>query len=52
MSVSSVVFLFPVMFVVTYLYRIRVEGKMLIEELGDEYIQYRKKLTDLVPFAY
>ena len=47
-----IVFLFPIMFVAIYLYRIRVEEKMLMEELGDEYIQYRKGTNKLIPFVY
>ena len=47
-----IVFLFPVMFVAIYLYRISVEEKMLIETLGDQYVQYRKRAHKLVPFVY
>ena len=47
-----IVFLFPVMFVAVYLYRIRMEEKMLVEELGDDYIQYQKGTSKLVPFIY
>jgi protein-S-isoprenylcysteine O-methyltransferase Ste14 len=44
--------LFPVMFVVIYLYRISVEEKMLLKTLGDEYSQYQKRTYRLVPFVY
>jgi protein-S-isoprenylcysteine O-methyltransferase Ste14 len=47
-----ILLLFPVLFVVVYLYRISVEEKMLIETLGDEYVQYRKRTYRLVPFVY
>lgn len=47
-----IVFLFPVLFVVVYLYRISVEEKMLVEELGDDYIQYQRRTRKLIPFVY
>ena len=47
-----IVFLFPVMFVAVYLYRIIVEERMLVQELGDEYIHYRKGTSKLIPFVY
>jgi protein-S-isoprenylcysteine O-methyltransferase Ste14 len=47
-----IVFLFQVMFAAVYLYRIRVEERMLVQELGDEYIQYRRGTYKLVPFVY
>ena len=45
-------FLFPVMFVAAYAYRINVEEKMLVESLGNDYAEYRKKTYRLVPFIY
>ncbi len=46
------VFLFPIMFVVVYLYRISVEERMLVKELGDDYIQYQRKTRKLIPYLY
>ena len=46
------VFLFPIMFVVVYLYRISVEERMLVKELGDGYIQYQRKTRKLIPYLY
>jgi len=47
-----VALLFPVMFTIVYLYRISVEERMLVEELGDDYVQYRRRTRKLVPFLY
>jgi protein-S-isoprenylcysteine O-methyltransferase Ste14 len=44
--------LFPIMFVAAYLYRIRVEEKMLAASLGEQYARYRKRTFRLVPFVY
>lgn len=33
-------------------YRIKVEEQALIEQFGDEYIQYRKETKKLIPFMY
>ncbi|MCE3075175.1 methyltransferase family protein [Chryseobacterium gwangjuense] len=33
-------------------YRIKVEEEALIEQFGDEYIQYRKETKKLIPFIY
>ena len=44
--------IFPVMFTIVYLYRISVEERMLVEELGDDYVQYRRRTRKLVPFLY
>ncbi len=33
-------------------YRIKVEEQALIEQFGDEYIQYRKETKKLIPFIY
>ncbi|MBB4806909.1 protein-S-isoprenylcysteine O-methyltransferase Ste14 [Chryseobacterium defluvii] len=33
-------------------YRIRIEEQALVEQFGDEYIQYRKTTKKLVPFIY
>jgi protein-S-isoprenylcysteine O-methyltransferase Ste14 len=44
--------LFPVMFFVSYVYRINVEETMLVESFGDEYSRYRKKTFRLIPFVW
>jgi protein-S-isoprenylcysteine O-methyltransferase Ste14 len=33
-------------------YRIHVEEKFLVSELGDDYIQYMKKTKQLIPFRF
>ncbi len=35
-----------------FLYRIRVEEKALIEQFGEEYLEYRRKTKKLIPFIY
>ncbi len=40
------------MFVAAYLYRIRVEERMLIEALGDDYVEYRRRTYRLIPLIY
>jgi len=35
-----------------YLYRISVEEAMLVKELGDEYVQYKRRTRKLIPFLY
>ena len=47
-----IAFVFPVMFVVVYLYRISVEEKMLVRELGEDYVQYQRKTRKLIPAVY
>jgi len=36
----------------SYLYRIRIEESMLLEELGDEYREYMKKTKKIIPLIY
>ena len=43
---------FPVMFVAVYLYRISVEEEMLVQVLGDSYVQYQRRTRRLIPFVY
>jgi len=45
-------FLLPAMFVAVYLYRISVEERMLVKELGDDYVRYRRRTRRLIPSAY
>lgn len=45
-------FIFPVVFVIVYLYRISVEEKMLVRELGEDYVQYQRKTHKLIPAVY
>ena len=47
-----IVFLFPVIFVIAYLYRISVEERMLVKELGDDYVQYQRRTRKLIPAVY
>ena len=47
-----VAFSFPVVFVVVYLYRISVEERMLVSELGDDYIRYQRRTRKLIPVLY
>lgn len=44
--------LYPIMFIVTYLYRIWVEEGMLVKSLGEEYVAYQKRTSKLVPGIY
>lgn len=46
------VFLLPVMFLAVYLYRISSEERMLVGELGDDYVQYQKRTRKLIPSVY
>jgi protein-S-isoprenylcysteine O-methyltransferase Ste14 len=43
---------FPFVFVAVYLYRISVEERMLVRELGDDYVRYQKRTCKLIPFVY
>ncbi|MEY8758253.1 methyltransferase family protein [Chryseobacterium tongliaoense] len=36
----------------TFSYRIKIEEQALVEQFGEEYIQYRKMTKKLVPFIY
>lgn len=45
-------FLFPVVFLVVYLYRISVEERMLVGEMDDEYVQYKRRTRKLIPLVY
>jgi len=45
-------FLIPAMFVAVYLYRISGEEKMLVNELGDDYVAYQRRTRKLVPSVY
>jgi protein-S-isoprenylcysteine O-methyltransferase Ste14 len=45
-------FLLPVMFIVVYLYRISAEERMLVRELGDDYVRYQHKTRRLIPSVY
>jgi protein-S-isoprenylcysteine O-methyltransferase Ste14 len=44
--------IFPVIFVGTYLFRIRAEERMLDKALGSEYEQYKTRTHKLIPFVY
>ncbi len=45
-------FLFALMGIPLFIYRIGVEEKMLIEEFGDEYLEYTKDTWKLLPYTY
>ena len=45
-------FLLPAMFTAVYLHRISVEEKMLVKELGDDYVKYQHTTNKLVPLVY
>ncbi|MCS3530193.1 isoprenylcysteine carboxylmethyltransferase family protein [Chryseobacterium sp. JUb7] len=35
-----------------FIYRIKIEEQALIEQFGDEYLEYRRKTKKLIPFIY
>ncbi len=37
---------------VVFMNRIKIEEKVLIEQFGDEYLQYKKRTKRLIPFVY
>lgn len=37
---------------IAFSYRIKIEEQALVEQFGDEYIQYRKTTKKLIPFVY
>jgi protein-S-isoprenylcysteine O-methyltransferase Ste14 len=39
-------------FIPCVLYRIEIEEKMLIQEFGNEYLEYRKHTKKLIPYVY
>ena len=47
-----IAFVFPVIFLAVYLYRISVEERMLVTELGDDYTQYQRRTRKLIPAVY
>ena len=44
--------LLPLVSVAVYVYRISVEERMLVNELGGDYTQYQRKTRRLIPFVY
>ena len=36
----------------SYLYRIRIEERVLLKEFGDEYLEYMKTTKKIIPFIY
>jgi protein-S-isoprenylcysteine O-methyltransferase Ste14 len=52
--IFSSVFSFLVIlgFIPCILYRIEVEEKMLIQEFGNEYLEYKKHTKKLIPYVY
>jgi protein-S-isoprenylcysteine O-methyltransferase Ste14 len=51
-TTSLLVFLFALTGIPLFNYRIGVEEKMLIEEFGDEYLEYTKATWKLFPYVY
>jgi len=51
-ATSLLGFLFALMAIPLFNYRIGVEEKMLIEEFGDEYLEYTKATWKLFPYIY
>lgn len=49
-SVSG--FLAMLLLIPCFLYRIRIEEKMLIEKFGNEYVEYMKSSKKLIPYVY
>jgi len=54
LSFNNIASLFIILISVVYafLYRIKVEEKVLIENFGDEYVSYMKKTKKLFPFVF
>ena len=42
----------PAMIVVVSLYRVSVEERMLVEELGEDYVRYRRRTRRVIPLVY
>jgi len=51
-TTSLLGFLFALTGIPLFIYRIGVEEKMLIEEFGDEYLEYAKATWKLLPYVY
>ncbi|MFB0561122.1 MAG: isoprenylcysteine carboxylmethyltransferase family protein [Candidatus Lokiarchaeia archaeon] len=51
-AMSPLGFLFALTGIPLFMYRIGVEEKMLIEEFGDEYLEYSKVTWKLIPYVY
>jgi len=47
----SLVLAFLIPFI-AFSYRINVEEKALVEQFGEEYLDYRRKTKKLIPFVY
>lgn len=47
-----VMLIFAVMFVSVYLYRIRAEESILVQELGNDYVQYQRRTRKIIPFVF
>jgi len=41
-----------ILIIPVYPYRIKIEEKMLLEKLGDEYLNYVKTTWRLIPYVY
>lgn len=47
---SFILMMIPVL--IGYLNRIRVEEKFMVEQMGQKYLDYRKRTRKLIPFIY
>jgi protein-S-isoprenylcysteine O-methyltransferase Ste14 len=45
-------FFLPAMFTALYLYRISAEERMLVKELGDDYVTYQHRTRKLIPSVH
>lgn len=45
-------FLMFLLLIPCFIYRIKVEERMLIEEFGGEYLEYMKRTKKLLPYVY
>jgi len=51
-ATSFLGFVFALTAIPLFIYRMGVEEKMLIEEYGDEYLEYMKATSKLIPYIY
>ena len=51
-ATSFLGFVFALMAIPLFIYRMGVEEKMLVEEYGDEYLEYMKETRKLIPYIY
>lgn len=49
---SLIAILFSVIAIIFLLFRIRIEERMLLEEFGEEYEEYKRNTKKLIPYIY